>query len=83
MNSLFYIFEIVFAAIVATLIYLYVFNGSQDNDQDYHALYKDCKLLEANHYNGFFSNNTNKLECDGVIYNVDTNAYNEAFRNHK
>lgn len=54
----------------------------RETTKEYYELYKDCKVLENNHYNGFYSNNTYKLDCDGGIYEVDANTYNEAFKNH-
>lgn len=38
----------------------------------------ECKLIELNVYNGFLSNKTNRLNCDGVINNVSTADYNTA-----
>lgn len=35
----------------------------------------ECKLLEVNINNGFFSGNTNKLDCGGVITHVSTVDY--------
>ena len=37
-----------------------------------------CKLLEENNYNGIFSENTNKLDCNGVIKNVPISEYDKA-----
>lgn len=42
-----------------------------------------CKLIEINIDNGFFSDNTNKLMCNGVIENVSTNYYNSAVKSFK
>lgn len=39
---------------------------------------EQCKLIEGNVDNGFFSSNTNKLSCDGSIINVTVSDYNEA-----
>lgn len=38
----------------------------------------ECTLLEENVDNGFFSNDTNRLNCGGVIMNVETTDYNKA-----
>ena len=42
--------------------------------EDARALSK-CKLLEENIYHGYFSSNTNKLNCNGVIKNISTSDY--------
>lgn len=39
---------------------------------------KECKLIETNIDNGLFSANTNKIECNGVIDNVNMDDYNTA-----
>ncbi|EAX5841865.1 hypothetical protein KW855_004314 [Salmonella enterica] len=43
---------------------------------------KDCKLLEVAHYNGFWEAKTNKLDCNGVIYNISTSDYDNAMNSH-
>jgi len=48
---------------------------------EFHDRYKDCKVLEVNHFNGYFTSNTNKLDCNGTIYNVDAGEYNDAMSN--
>ena len=42
-----------------------------------------CKLIENNIYNGLFSVNTNKIECNGVIDNVNMDDYNTAVSAYK
>ncbi|EAV3113579.1 hypothetical protein LBA84_004579 [Salmonella enterica] len=55
--------------------------NSNNNDEIYNQ-FKDCKLLEVAHYNGFWESKTNKLDCNGVIYNVPTSDYDNAMNNH-
>jgi hypothetical protein len=68
---------------------LYVINKTPDYDNtlkdrenkqfiiEGEHLKKDCKLIETNIYHGFFSRNTNRLDCGGVIENVNTDEYKE------
>lgn len=42
-----------------------------------------CKLLEVNIDNGFFSSATNKLNCDGTIVNIDKYNYDELVSKYK
>lgn len=81
-----YIFVI---AIALAMIGFMGYILSNDTDSLYkkdiqrrYNLYKDCKVLEVAHYNGFLKGDTNKLDCKGTIYNVDTSDYNEAMTNH-
>lgn len=36
---------------------------------------KNCKMIEENIDTGFFQENTNKLNCDGVIKNIAVSEY--------
>jgi len=36
-----------------------------------------CKLIEENINNGLFQENTNKLDCNGVIKNIPVGKYDE------
>ena len=36
-----------------------------------------CKIVEENAYNGLFSDNVNKIDCDGIIKNIPVNTYNK------
>ena len=38
----------------------------------------NCTLIEENINNGFFSSNTNKLQCGKTIKNITTDSYNNA-----
>lgn len=42
-----------------------------------------CKLLEVNIDNSFFSSATNKLNCDGTIVNIDKYNYDELVSKYK
>lgn len=44
---------------------------------------KQCKLLEVNIDNGFFSSATNKLSCDGTIVNIDKSDYDNLVSKYK
>ncbi|WP_241576734.1 hypothetical protein [Rosenbergiella collisarenosi] len=45
--------------------------------EDARALSK-CKLIEENIPHGYFSSNTNRLNCNGVIKNIPTSDYNQS-----
>ncbi|HGB0585176.1 TPA: hypothetical protein ACIT3H_004260 [Salmonella enterica subsp. enterica serovar Virchow] len=49
------------------------------NDEDIKAgeALAACKIVEENAYNGLFSDNVNKIDCDGIIKNIPVNAYNK------
>lgn len=34
-------------------------------------------IVEKNAYNGLFSDNVNKIDCDGIIKNIPVNTYNK------
>lgn len=38
----------------------------------------DCKPIEINVNNGFFKSNTNKINCHGVIINIEKSKYDAA-----
>lgn len=42
-----------------------------------------CKLIETNISNGFLSSNTNRLDCNGVIENVNVDDYNSAIKTYQ
>lgn len=52
----------------------YEMSGTMRDREDYQR-YKTCQLLEENIDNGYFRANTNKLNCHGVMVNVDTDDY--------
>ncbi|HFH1294496.1 TPA: hypothetical protein ACGHRD_000351 [Shigella sonnei] len=49
------------------------------NDEDIKAgeALAACKIVEENAYNGLFSDNVNKIDCDGIIKNIPVNTYNK------
>lgn len=49
------------------------------NDEDIKAgeALSACKIVEENAYNGLFSDNVNKIDCDGIIKNIPVNTYNK------
>ena len=49
------------------------------NDEDIKAgeALDACKIVEENAYNGLFSDNVNKIDCDGIIKNIPVNTYNK------
>ena len=73
--------------LAATLVALYCFSDKIDaqtkaSNLKIYNQYKDCKVMEVDHYNGFFEANTNKLNCNGTIYNVNKSDYDEVMNNH-
>ncbi|EHM4620406.1 hypothetical protein KGK29_004552 [Salmonella enterica] len=45
--------------------------------------WSQCKMTEKNAYNGAFSENVNKLECHGIIYNIPVSDYYKAIEAYK
>ncbi|HDU8496454.1 TPA: hypothetical protein RG419_003136 [Morganella morganii] len=45
--------------------------------------FNQCKLLEVNVDNGFFSSATNKLNCDGTIVNINKSDYDDLVSKYK
>lgn len=43
---------------------------------------EQCKLIEGNINNGFFSSNTNRLSCNGSILNVTVADYDKAIETY-
>ncbi|MGX2015063.1 hypothetical protein [Providencia huashanensis] len=43
---------------------------------------EQCKLIEGNIDNGFFSSNTNRLSCNGSILNVTVSDYDKAIETY-
>lgn len=76
---------IIIALFVTLFLYPYL-KGSVDDQKDerqrLYQLYKECMVIEVNHYNGFFEDNSNKLNCNGTIYNVSTSDYDDVMANH-
>lgn len=68
--------------ICGTLLLANMFADSKTNTVPYAVFYKDCTVLERNHYNGTPFPNTDKLECNGVIYNLETNKYDGEMKIH-
>ncbi|EDW1524478.1 hypothetical protein LJM46_004682 [Escherichia coli] len=82
------VFVIIWFMGAATLLVMHFFESDEYSRHQLEinkALYnqiKDCKLLEVAHYNGFWEAKTNKLDCNGVIYNVPTSDYDNAMNSH-
>lgn len=71
------------AAIGCLYIYLFcVDEPNRNKNVEFYNFFKECKLLEVAHYNGFGEAKTNKLDCNGVIYNVPTSDYDNAMNNY-
>ena len=84
------IYDFIFGVVIVLVmigVVIFVFSGDidsyykEENLKAYNQ-YKDCKVLEVAHYNGFFKEDTNKLDCNGTIYNVSTSYYNDVMANH-
>lgn len=38
----------------------------------------ECKPIEIDVYNGFFKSNTNKIDCHGVLIDIEKSKYDSA-----
>lgn len=70
---------LIFGLIVSSGFLLNIFNVNEDELAAKGKHWKtECRMIETNIDNGFFSNKTNRLDCNGIINNVDAFDYNSA-----
>lgn len=70
---------LIFGFILLSGFLLDIFNVNEDELAAKGKYWKtECRLIETNIDNGFFSNKTNRLDCNGTINNVDVFDYNSA-----
>uniref|UniRef100_UPI002B05784C hypothetical protein n=1 Tax=Providencia alcalifaciens TaxID=126385 RepID=UPI002B05784C len=67
------LFQIVFLSSFVSSMYQF-----KNNIKLGHYYSTQCKPIETNIDNGLFSANTNMIECNGVINNVNMDDYNTA-----
>ena len=66
---------------VTCIGFMALVNNISQNDNGITSLSKElpsCKMIEENVYNGSFSENVNRLSCNGVIKNIPVSDYNSA-----
>lgn len=62
-------------AITLTLIVVPSYN---DEDVSNGLNWSKCKIIEENAFNGSFSENVNKLSCDGMVKNIPVSIYQKS-----
>lgn len=76
-----------FLACICIISFTIIASMSYDSEQklvDSGKYYtENCVLIEENIDNGFFSKNTNKLQCGETLKNVTVNDYNNAIDAYK
>lgn len=84
-DVIFFIAFVIIFSLAALLLFPYLKSSvdvQKEERQRLYQLYKECKVIEVNHYNGFFEGTSNKLDCNGTIYNVSTSDYDDVMANH-
>lgn len=78
-NGRFFDIAAVSAILLFAILIVIIFIPSYDDDDisDGRVL-SQCKMIEQNAYNGSFSENVNKIECNGIIKNIPVSSYNKA-----
>lgn len=77
-ERLFEISAISITFLLAALIVIILIPSYNDDDISDGRMLTQCKMIEQNAYNGSFSENVNKVECNGIIKNIPVSSYNKA-----
>lgn len=62
----------------ATALVIIILPSYNDDDVSNGLSWSKCKLIEENAFNGSFSENVNKLDCDGRIINIPISVYRKS-----
>jgi hypothetical protein len=61
-----------------TVLVIIILPSYNDDDVSNGLSWSKCKLIEENAFNGSFSENVNKLDCDGRIINIPISVYRQS-----